>query len=351
VALYLTDHLPRLLRPLPPGARLDTEPLSERAQAVLEVLRNRGASFFGPLQQALGGGFPRETVDALWELVWKGLVSNDTFGVVRAYAAPRPDRPRGRVLREGRSFRSRRTVVPTAAGRWSLLPDRTGTGVSPTEWSAATAQQLLARHGLVTREVAAAEGLPGGFSAVYDVFKSLEESGRVRRGYFVSGVGAVQFALPPVLDLLRSLREIPDAPEVTVLAATDPANPYGTFLRWPAQDGGVARGPSRSAGAQVVLVDGTLAAFVSRGGRQAWVWLPEAEPERTRLARATAGALALIAARGLVERRGGMLLEEINGASAGEHPLALHLVEVGFAPSPLGFSLRRSALPVTTPHA
>jgi ATP-dependent Lhr-like helicase len=351
VALYLTDHLPRLLRPLPPGARLDTEPLSERAQAVLEVLRTRGASFFGPLQQAIGGGFPRETIDALWELVWKGLVTNDTFGVVRAYSAPRSDRPRARGLREGRSFRSRRTVVPTAAGRWSLLPDRSATGVSATEWSAATAQQLLARHGLVTREVAGAEGLPGGFSAVYDVFKSLEESGRVRRGYFVSGVGAVQFALPPVLDLLRSLREIPETPEVTVLAATDPANPYGTFLRWPTQDGSAARGPSRSAGAQVVLVDGTLGAFVSRGGRQAWVWLPEAEPERTRLARATARALAQIAARGLVERRGGMLLEEINGASVGEHPLALHLVEVGFAPSPLGFSLRRSALPVTTPHA
>src|SRR5262249_40606895 len=155
VALYLTDQLPRLLRPLPPGARLDTEPLSDRAQALLEVLRNQGASFFGPLQQALGGGFPRETVEALWELVWKGLVTNDTFGVVRAFAAPRPDRSRARVLRDGRSYRSRRTVVPTAAGRWSLLPDRSTTGVSPTEWSAATAQQLLARHGLVTREVAA----------------------------------------------------------------------------------------------------------------------------------------------------------------------------------------------------
>ena len=351
VALYLTDQLPRLLRPLPAGARLDTDPLSERAQAVLEALRAQGASFFGPLQQALGGGFPRETVDALWELVWKGLVTNDTFGVVRAYAAPRRDRSRARVLREGRSFRSRRTVSPAAAGRWSLLPDRTSTGVTATQWSAATAQQLLARHGLVTREVAAAEGLPGGFSAVYDVFKSLEESGRVRRGYFVSGVGAVQFALPPVLDLLRSLREQPEAPEVVVLAATDPANPYGTFLRWPAQQGAAPRGPSRSAGAQVVLVDGALAAFVSRGGRQAWAWMPETEPERSRMARATASALATIAARGLVERRGGMLLEEIDGTFAGEHPLALYLSEAGFSPSPLGLQLRRSAPTFTTPHA
>jgi ATP-dependent Lhr-like helicase len=351
VALYLTDHLRRLLRPLSSGARLDTEPLSDRAQAILEVLRTQGASFFGPLQQALGGGFPRETVDALWELVWKGLVTNDTFGVVRAFAAPPVERSRARVVRERARFRSRRTVPPSAAGRWSLLPDRAGSGVSATEWSAATAQQLLARHGLVTREVAAGEGLPGGFSAVYDVFKSLEDSGRVRRGYFVSGVGAVQFALPPVLDLLRSLRELPETPEVTVLAATDPANPHGTFLRWPAQDGAAPRGPSRSAGAQVVLVDGALAAFVSRGGRQAWVWLPETEPERSRVARAIATALTTIAARGLVERRGGMLLEEINGTFAGEHPLALYLSEAGFSPSPLGFNLRRSALPVTAPDA
>ena len=174
VALYLTDQLPRLLRPLPPGARLDTEPLSERAQAILEVLRAQGASFFGPLQQALGG-FPRETVEALWELAWKGLVTNDTFGVVRAYAGPRPDRSRARAIREGRSFRSRRTVPPTAAGRWSLLPiGRTpslGHRVERGDGPAA-----LARHGLVTREVAGG-GLPGGFSAVRRL-KSLEESGR-----------------------------------------------------------------------------------------------------------------------------------------------------------------------------
>ncbi|MGZ6060461.1 MAG: Lhr family helicase, partial [Myxococcaceae bacterium] len=249
VALYLTDHLPRLLRP--PGPRLDIEPLSERARAVLDVLRAKGASFFSPLHDAAGGGFPRETLEALWDLVWKGLVTNDTFRVLRAYTAPVVERGSRRIGTGGHVFRSRRTVPPSAEGRWSLVEERTAVAVGSTEWAAATAQQLLSRHGLVTREVAQAEGLPGGFSAVYQVFRLLEDGGRVRRGYFVSGVGAAQFALPPVLDLLRSLRDLPEEPEVTVLAATDPANPYGTLLRWPPLDGAPARGPSRSAGSQV----------------------------------------------------------------------------------------------------
>jgi len=350
IALYLTDHLPRLLRP-PAPALEDIEPLSERARAVLDVLRARGASFFSALHEAAGGGFPRETLEALWDLVWRGLVTNDTFRVLRAYTAPAVDRGSRRIGSGGHVFRSRRTVPPSAEGRWSLVEERTGAAVGATEWAAATAQQLLSRYGLVTREVAQAEGLPGGFSGLYQVFRSLEESGRVRRGYFVSGVGAAQFALPPVLDLLRSLRELPEAPEVVVLAATDPANPYGTLLRWPALDGAVARGPSRSAGSQVVLVDGALGAFLARGGRQAWVWLPEPEPDRGRVARAVAGALGTIAGRSGLDRRGGMMLEEVNGVPAVESPLALHLSEAGFTPSSLGFHLRRGTTASPVPHA
>ncbi len=345
IALYLTDRLTSLLPP--PGPRLDIEPLSDRAQAVLEALRAQGASFFGPLHQAAGGGFPRDTLAALWGLVWKGLVTNDTFRVLRAFSeSPRaqPDRARRRLAVGGRVFRSRRTVPAAAEGRWSPVAARALPMPTATEWSAATAQQLLSRYGLVTREVAQAEGVPGGFSSLYDVFKSLEGSGRVRRGYFVSGVGAAQFALPPVLELLRSLREVPESPEVALLAATDPANPYGTLLHWPAQDGAQWRGLSRSAGAQVVLVDGALAAYLQRGGRQAWVWLPESEPDLGRVARAVASALATLAARGLAERRGGMLLEEVNGVPATASPLALYLAEAGFTPSSLGFHLRRSAI-------
>jgi ATP-dependent Lhr-like helicase len=350
IALYLTDHLTQLLRPS--GARLDPSPPSDRAQTVLEALRAQGASFFGPIHQAAGGGFPRDTLAALWELVWKGLVTNDTFRVLRAFTEPQqPDRRSRRLALGGQSFRSRRTVPAAAEGRWSLVVSRTLGAPTPTEWSAATAQQLLSRYGLVTRDVAQAEGVPGGFSSLYEVFKSMEGSGRARRGYFVSGVGAAQFALPPVLDLLRSLREVPESPEVAVLAATDPANPYGTLLRWPAPEGAVLRGFSRSAGSQVVLVDGALSAYLWRGGRQLWVWLPEGEPERGRGARAVASALGTIAARGLAERRGGMLLEEVNGAPATESPLALYLAEAGFTASSLGFHLRRSALPGPFPEA
>ena len=95
-------------------------------------------------------------------------------------------------------------------------------------------QQLLARHGVLTRESLNIEAVPGGFGLIYPVLKGLEENGRIRRGYFVAGLGATQFALPGALDLLRSLREKPDDPEIAVLAATDPANPYGATLKWPA---------------------------------------------------------------------------------------------------------------------
>src|SRR5213076_545339 len=118
------------------------------------------------------------------------------------------------------------------------------------------ATALLERYGVVTREGVAAEDFGGGFSAVYHVLKAMEEAGRIRRGYFVAGLGAAQFALPAAVDLLRSMRELPDAPRTAVLAATDPANPYGGIVKWPeivAAD--VGRGPTRSVGSLVILVD------------------------------------------------------------------------------------------------
>src|SRR5215467_12602904 len=136
-----------------------------------------------------------------------------------------------------------------------------GAGRKPgdaTRWAAAVAQQLLARHGVVTREAVAADAVTGGFGIVYPVLKGMEEHGRVRRGYFVAGLGATQFAMPGALDLLRSLRDAPDDPEVVVLAATDPANPYGATLPWP-KTTDTNRGPTRSVGATAILVDGALA--------------------------------------------------------------------------------------------
>jgi ATP-dependent helicase Lhr and Lhr-like helicase len=169
-------------------------------------------------------------VDALWDLVWEGLVTNDALHALRAFVAP-PARTRRE--RRGQVFRSRRAAPPAAQGRWSLVAERRGQPPSPTAWSTATARQLLARHGVVTRESVSVESVRGGFSAVYDVLKAMEAAGRIRRGLFVGGLGAMQFALPAALDLLRSLRDEPPTPQTVHLAATDPANPYGALLAWP----------------------------------------------------------------------------------------------------------------------
>jgi ATP-dependent Lhr-like helicase len=216
------------------------------------------------------------------------------------------------------------------------VAQRIGQPVSQTEWSTSVAQQLLSRYGVLTREVAGAEGIYGGFSAVYDVLKALEDAGRIRRGYFVGGVGATQFALPAALELMRSLRDEPDDPEVVLLAATDPANPFGTMLKWPELGiEGAGRGATRTVGAQVILVNGHLAAYLSKGGRQILAWLPEDEPQRSAIARPLARQLAAMA------RLGGLIIAEVSGAPAGDHPLAPFLVEAGFNPSAMGFMMRR----------
>ncbi len=337
LALYLTDHFPRLRRTTP-------EPeLSPRERAILDHLQAQGASFFAALHAAGGAGFPGETIDALWTLVWKGIVTNDTFHALRAYTRPPERRPRTPARR--RSFRSRRTAPPTAEGRWSILGDRAAAPVSPTERSTATAQQLLARYGVLTREVAGAEGIAGGFSAVYEVLKAMEDAGRIRRGYFVGSVGATQFAMPAALELMRSMAEPPEDPETIILSATDPANPFGTMLKWPAfgPEGSAGRGPTRSVGALVVLVNGALAAYIGRGGRQLLVFLPEDEPARSAIGRPLARRLAQFARPD--EGGAGLLIDEVNGAPAPDSPFAAFLLDAGFSPSAMGFQLRRQQPP------
>src|SRR5205085_23313 len=133
------------------------------------------------------------------------------------------------------------------AGRWSLVSSYAAqTAATPTERLAARAQQLLERHGVITRELVQYEGAEGGFAAVYGVLRAMEEAGRVRRGYFVAGRGAAQFALPGAVDRLRAMRESGDEPAVVTLAATDPADPYGAALDWPEREKG--RKPMRAAG-------------------------------------------------------------------------------------------------------
>ena len=238
-------------------------------------LRDRGASFWPDLvaaAQAASLPFDSETVlAALWDLVWAGEVTNDSLVPLRARIAGHPrGRARRPPTRPGRSRRGRLRLgglstagPPSAAGRWSLVEPLLSPQPAATESALARAHQLLDRYGVVTRETALGEGQEGGFAGVYPVLKALEERGEARRGYFVAGLGAAQFALPGAVDRLRAVRAPePDAAPV-VLAATDPAQPYGAALSWPESPGR----PARAAGAHVVLADGLPLVMLERGGR------------------------------------------------------------------------------------
>jgi ATP-dependent Lhr-like helicase len=336
VALYLTDHLPKLLTPVAPGDG------GERERRIVEHLARQGASFFPAIHEAAGGGYPAETVDALWNLAWHGAVTNDTFHALRAFIQPPPRRSRHRDASQ--AFRSRRTTPPAAEGRWSLVEARLGARPSPTEQAAALAWQLLNRYGILTREAMTLESIPGGFSAVYEVLKAMEAAGRIRRGYFVSGLGAAQFAAPAAVDLLRSLRDDPETPQTAYLAATDPANPYGALLKFPERTDAAAR-LTRSVGAGVILVNGMLAAYIGRADRQFSVFLPEDEPGRSLVATEVARMLFALATGG--SDRAGMLIAEIDGAPATGHPLAPFLAKAGFNRRPTGFQAapRRDSAP------
>jgi ATP-dependent Lhr-like helicase len=347
--LYLAEHAPLLLD-APPDA--PEGPLHRR---VLDHLAARGASFFPQILQgtASGGtpGFVPDLVAALWDLVWAGLVTNDTLQPLRALLGPRPRRDR----RAARRAPGQRLVAPgvpvgagagwpsETAGRWSLV---SGLGAGPGGPAAAApsaaqamtarARQLLERHGVLTREGALAEGLAGGFGAVYPALRAMEEAGRIRRGYFVAGQGATQFALPGAVERLRALREPGEEPRGVRLAATDPANPYGAALPWPEREGG--RRPMRAAGALVVLVDGALAAWMGPRERQLVTFL-DAAPGRQpgEVARVVARLLARepeVAGRPVV-------VAEVDGRPTAETPMAGPLAEAGFLATPHGY-LRRA---------
>src|SRR5207253_1643127 len=205
----------------------------------------------------------------------------------------------------GRAFRSRRIGPPGSEGRWSLLPAPSGT---PTERATALAQTLLARHGVVTRETVHAEEITGGFAAVYPVLKAMEEAGKARRGYFVAGLGGAQFSMPGAEERLRSMREKPEEPLTLVIAATDPANPYGATLPWPSKNGD-SRAQS-AAGAKIMLHAGELVAWLGQGEQNLMTFLPDDEPARSQAARALSQALAGLVDQG---RRKALLIELVDG--------------------------------------
>jgi ATP-dependent helicase Lhr and Lhr-like helicase len=364
IGLYLAEKLSALwpIAPSQPTERTlrDDEgnviPVSaaevSKETEILEYLKRHGASFFQDLHDGVGGGYPGETLEALWSLVWKDLLTNDGMAALRAYCErpPSSSRKPARRVNQLAVFRSRRTTPPTAQGRWALNAAAFATDRSATEWSHAMAQQLLTRYGVVFRETAHAENLPGGFSAIYDVMKALEESGKIRRGYFAADLGATQFAMPAAVDLLRSLRvqQDPDRVEMLQLAATDPANPYGALMRWPAApDAGSSL--TRSVGARVILCDGALVAYLRRGNPNLQVFLPEEEPQRSQVARSLAEFLVrrVQGERGEDEAdRAGMLISTVNGVAVAESAMARPLLDAGFAAGAMGFNVRRNLPPL-----
>jgi ATP-dependent Lhr-like helicase len=291
--LFLRDHAADLLPPC------GEAPADIEHDRIRSLLNSRGACFF----RELVANDSQETLEALWDLVWAGHVTNDSFSPVRG--APGPRQPRSRPGRGSLSTLG----PPRSRGRWTLVErELLAATPNPTRALHTRALTLLNRHGVLTRESVRGEGSPGGYAAVYPVLRSMEESGRTRRGYFVRGLGGAQFALPGAVDRLRSFR---DAVDVLVLAATDPANAYGLALPWP------VKGPQRAAGAYVVIVGGLASLYLERGGRRL---LALREPD---------GAWEDAALEGLIK---------LGRLTLTHYPdeLASRLTALGFVPTPKG---------------
>ena len=323
VAFYRRERAAVLIEP--PEVPEDLDPLHHQ---ILQALRARGACFFTELQVACGPDTRvREVREALGDLVWAGLVTNDTFAAVRGLLKShhKPTRVRG--------LRASESTSGGLGGRWSLVESLVSPEVTPTQRAHAQAITWLERHGVVTREVATLEPMPGGFSAVYKVLRAMEDGGKVRRGYFVEGLGGAQFASPGAVDRLRAAKNAPTDHDVVVLSAIDPANPFGWWLPWPYRDPDNKTGPRRVPGASVVIVDGLLALFVDKGGKR-MVSFPAADDPA--VAQAAARALSLIAKR----QRGKLLrIETIDGEPARTSDLAETLRGAAFTSDPRGLVL------------
>ncbi|MEU2392581.1 ATP-dependent helicase [Streptomyces sp. NPDC007369] len=338
VSLYLADAAPLLL---PDPHPLELTPVH---QALLDTLSGGYGLFFRQLAQSVRATHPEATdlelSEAVWDLAWSGRLTNDTLAPLRSLlgsgrtagaTAHRARRtvPRGRYGTLG--AQASRPGPPTVSGRWSLLPGR---AADPTHRAHALARTLLDRHGVVTRGAVAAEGVEGGFSAVYRVLSAFEDSGQARRGYVVEGLGAAQFAMDGAVDRLRSAERNPPPLAAVVLAAADPANAYGAALPWPEPPAGAGHKPGRKAGSLVVLVDGELVLYLERGGKTLLAW---PAPEDPRLAAATA-ALAEASRAGTLPA---LTVERINAAPALTSVLGGALEAAGFHATPRGLRLRQ----------
>jgi ATP-dependent Lhr-like helicase len=305
VVLFRRDRAELLLEPPTPY-----EPPGPLHEKILSHLQGRGASFTMELTRLDEDSSLAEIESTLWDLVWAGQITNDTF---------LPLRNLGRRVRPA----GRRGRPKVSGGRWSLVRELVNEVSSPTERALARSQMLLERYGVVSRDAALADEIPGGFKAVYDVLKTMDEAGRVRRGYFVEGLSATQFAYPGAVERLRAERERESDVETRALAAVDPANPYGNLLPWPPTSTETSRRPRRVSGAWVILYGGRLAAYVHTGGRGLLTFEPMLDRD---IASAVAVELRELGRR----TRRSLRLSRIDGEPAAKSPHASVLKSAGF---------------------
>ena len=336
IALHPAEAAPFTLQD--PDDADDPAPDSLEAR-LLAALEGGGAYFAGQLKQLAGAENEQSVNDALWALTWAGRVTNDTFAPVRtllsgggqshrvARRAPRARMYRGAAMPRATSV----PRPPSLGGRWSLLPAREP---DPAARATATASLLLDRYGVVTRGAVQSEGVPGGFAQVYRILAGFEEAGHCRRGYVIEKLGAAQFAASATVDRLREFAAVADPPPLrtVTLAATDPANPYGAALGWPAIEG-VTHRPGRKAGGLVVLVDGELSLYLERGGRSALAFTDDEA-----VLQAAARHLAETARR---RRLDTLTVEQVNGEFVYGTAVGRALREAGFVESPKGLTLRK----------
>ncbi|QKJ18428.1 Lhr family ATP-dependent helicase [Microbacterium hominis] len=343
IALHPADAVALTLRE---ADEADAVPADTLDAQIVTALEGGGAYFAAQLRQAVGAENEQSVIDALWRLTWSGRVTNDTFAPVRTLLgggsqAHRTSRraPRARMYR-GAAVRSVAAAVAAAAparppsigGRWSLLPTP---DPDPALRATAAAGLLLDRYGVVTRGAVQAEGHPGGFAQTYRVLSGFEEAGHCRRGYVIEKLGAAQFAASATVDRLREFAALADPPPLraVTLAATDPANPYGAALPWPALEG-IGHRPGRKAGGLVVLVDGALVLYLERGGKSALAFTGE----EAMIAAATRD----LAATARTRRLDTLTIEQVNGAFVLGTGIGRALREAGFVESPRGLTLRKS---------
>jgi ATP-dependent Lhr-like helicase len=325
VALYFRDDVALIGAPPYKG-----EPPAEPAHDLVRDRLAAGACFFTDLLAEVDL-VPEELQEALWDLAWAGEVTNDAFAPLRAPRLTLARARAERARRAGRRFSGRRTGTQAQVqGRWSLTGPLLRDAPDPAARRRAQAELLLERYGIVTREQVLAEGIPGGFSTLYDSLSALETLGTARRGYFVEGLGGAQFALPGAVERLRAQREDREEPPV-VLAAVDPAQPYGAALPWPRREDDRRR-PQRVAGAHVVLAGGDPILYLERSGKGA---ITLVEPDDVRL-RPAFEALADAVRQGRIRK---VALERVDGEPVVGGSFGALLLELGFRQSPKALTL------------